>query len=78
MRLRPCWRNHVWSYDFVADHLVNGKKLKFMTVIDEYSRKCLALKVGHKLTSSHVLEVLSDLFISEGMPDYFRSDNVLY
>jgi len=75
MRLRPCWRNHVWSYDFVADRLVNGKKLKFMTVIDEYSRKCLALKVGYKLTSSHVLEVLIDLFISEGMPDYIRSDN---
>jgi transposase InsO family protein len=75
IRLRPCWKNHVWSYDFVADRLSNGKKIRILTVIDEYSRKCLALRVGYALKSDDVLGVLSDLFISEGLPDYIRSDN---
>ena len=75
IRLRPHWKNHVWSYDFVADRLANGKKIRMLTVIDEYSRKCLAIHVGRKLKSDDVLEVLSRLFITEGMPDYIRSDN---
>ena len=75
IRLRPCWQNHVWSYDFVMDRLSNGKRIKMLTVIDEYSRKCLAIRVAHKLTSDDVLDVLSDLFIIEGLPDYIRSDN---
>jgi transposase InsO family protein len=75
IRLRPCWCNHVWSYDFVADRLSNGKKIRILTVIDEYSRRCLAIRVGCPLKSDHVLEVLSDLFIAEGVPDYIRSDN---
>ena len=75
IRLRPCWQNHVWSYDFVADKLANGKSIRMLTVIDEYSRKCLAIKVAKRLKSDDVLEVLSELFISEGMPHYIRSDN---
>lgn len=75
IRLRPCWKNHVWSYDFVADRLSNGKKIRMLTVIDEYSRTCLAIRVDHRLNSDHVLDTLSDLFLSEGMPDYIRSDN---
>ena len=46
-----------------------------LTVIDEYSRRCLAIKVGYQLKAEQVLEVLSDLFIAEGVPDYIRSDN---
>ncbi len=46
-----------------------------LTVIDEYSRKCLAIKVGRKLNSNHVLEVISNLFITEGVPAFIRSDN---
>ena len=75
MRLRPCWKNHVWSYDFVADRLSNGKKIRILTVIDEYTRKCLAIRVSYNLTSDDVLDTLSDLFLQEGMPDYIRSDN---
>ena len=75
IRLRPCWQNHVWSYDFVADKLANGKSIRMLTVIDEYSRKCLAIKVARRLKSDDVLEVLSELFITEGMPHYIRSDN---
>jgi len=75
IRLRSCWKNHVWSYDFVADRLKNGKKIRMLTVIDEYSRKCLAIRVGSSLKSDDVLDTLSTLFIIEGTPDYIRSDN---
>ncbi len=75
IRLRPHWKNHVWSYDFVADRLSNGKKIRMLTVIDEYSRKCLAIRVAPALKSDDVLETLSNLFITEGLPDYIRSDN---
>lgn len=75
IRLRPCWKNHVWSYDFVSERLHSGRKFRMLTVIDEYSRRCLAIKVGYQLKSEQVLETLAELFINEGMPDYIRSDN---
>lgn len=75
IRLRPCWKNHVWSYDFVADRLSSGRKIRMLTVLDEYSRKSLAIRVDYKLKANDVLDVLSDLFITEGLPDYIRSDN---
>ena len=75
IRLRPCWKNHVWSYDFVAERLSNGKKIRMLTVVDEYTRKCLAIRVGYGLKSDDVLDVISDLFITEGLPDFIRSDN---
>jgi putative transposase len=75
IRLRPCWKNHVWSYDFVADRLADGSKIRMLTVIDEYSRRCLAIHVARRLKSYNVLDVLSDLFITEGLPDFIRSDN---
>jgi transposase InsO family protein len=75
IRLRPCWKNHVWSYDFVLDRLKSGKKIRMLTVIDEYTRKCLAIRVGSSLKSDDVLDTLSTLFITEGTPGYIRSDN---
>ena len=75
IRLRPCWRNHEWSYDFVSDRLHNGKKIRMLTVIDEYTRKCLAIRVGSSLRTDDVLDILSSLFITEGVADYIRSDN---
>jgi putative transposase len=75
IRLQPCFKNHVWSYDFVSDRLHNGKKIRMLTVIDEYTRKCLAIRVGSSLKADDVLETLSTLFITEGVPDYIRSDN---
>lgn len=75
IKLRPCWKNHVWSYDFVSDRLSNGKKFKMLTVIDEFSRKCLAIKVGSSLKSDDVIATLTELFTTEGLPDYIRSDN---
>ena len=75
IRLRPCWENHVWSYDFVSERLSNGRKFRMLTVIDEYSRRCLAIKVDYQLKSAQVLDILAALFIREGIPDYIRSDN---
>ena len=75
IRLRPCSKNHVWSYDFVSDRLHNGKKIRMLTVIDEYTRKCLAIRVGSSLKTDQVLDTLSDLFITERVPDHIRSDN---
>lgn len=75
IRLRPCWKNHVWSYDFVADRLSNGRKIRMLTVIDEYTRKCLAIRVARSLKADDVLDTPSNLFISEGIPDHIRSDN---
>lgn len=75
IRLRPCWQNHVWSYNFVADRLFNGKKIRMLTLIDEYIGKCLAIEVGYQLNSQDILDVLKEAFIKEGLPDYIRSDN---
>ena len=75
VRLRPCWPNHVWSYDFVADRTLEGRPLKMVTIIDEYSRECLAIDVGRSMQSIDVLERLTELFLERGLPEYIRSDN---
>lgn len=75
IRLRPMHRNHVWSYDFVHDRTSNGRKIRMLTIMDEYTRECLAIEVNRRLNSSNVLEVLSQLFLERGAPQYIRSDN---
>ena len=75
IRLRPLYKHHVWSYDFVADRTHDGRPLRMLTVIDEYSRECLAIEVARKLNSDDVLETLTRLFAEHGPPDYLRSDN---
>ncbi len=75
IRLRPSWKNHVWAYDFVHDRTHDGRSFRMLTVIDEYTRECLAIITKRKLKSGDVLEALEDLFISRGMPDHIRSDN---
>jgi transposase InsO family protein len=75
IRLRPEYRNHVWSYDFVEDKTHDGRKIRMFNVIDEYTRECIAIRVRRKLNSTDVLAVLSKLFIQRGLPDYVRSDN---
>ncbi len=74
-RHRPEYPNHVWSYDFVAERTHDGRAVKILSVVDEYTRECLALRVDRKLRSEHVLEVLADLFVERGTPAYIRSDN---
>jgi transposase InsO family protein len=75
VRLRPEYRDHVWSYGFVQERTHDGRALRLLTVLDEYSRECLAIEVGRKLTSYDVLRVLADLFILRGTPAHIRSDN---
>lgn len=75
IRLRPLFPNHVWSYDFVNDRLSNGKKIRMLTVIDEYTRKCLMIRVDYQLKTDDVIDVLSTLFLTQGIPKYIRSDN---
>ncbi|MFC1799239.1 IS3 family transposase [Thermodesulfobacteriota bacterium] len=75
VRLRPTHRNHVWSYDFVMDRTDDGRPVKILTVIDEYSRECLALVVDRKINGDSVLYCLSDLFLTHGIPEHIRSDN---
>ncbi len=75
IRKRPEYKNHVWSYDFVHDYTYDGRVIKMLTIIDEYSRECLAIKVSRRLSSLDVLEQLADLFLIHGAPKYIRSDN---
>ena len=75
VRLRPQQRNHVWSYDFVAARTHDGRPLRMLTVIDEYSRECLAIVVDRRLSSDDVLHCLTKLFITQGTPEHIRSDN---
>jgi len=75
IRLRPEYKDHVWSYDFVLDRTANGRAFKILTIIDEYTRECLSLVVKRKITSQEVIDKLFDLFILRGIPEHIRSDN---
>ena len=75
IRLRPLYRHHVWAYDFVADRTHDGRPLKMLTVLDEYSRECLAIVVARRLRANDVLQTLSELFVKHGPPANLRSDN---
>ena len=65
----------MWAYDFVAERTRNGKAFRMLTVIDEYSRECLAITVERKLGSNAVIATLTDLFVQHGPPQHIRSDN---
>jgi putative transposase len=71
VRLRPRYKNHVWSYDFVYDRTHNGKAIRMLTIIDEHTRKCMAIEADRKLNSQNVMDILSQLFIEHGTPHTF-------
>ncbi len=75
IRLRAEYKNHVWSYDFVEDRLSNGRKIRWLNIIDEYSRECLASIPRRSWRHQYIIEILSGLFITKGCPAYIRSDN---
>ena len=75
VRLRPEHKDHVWAYDFVHDRTHDGRPLRMLTLVDEYTRECLAIDVARRMTSEDVLERLTDRFIHRGVPDHIRSDN---
>jgi len=67
--------DHVWTYDFVSDQTTDGRRLKILTVEDEFTRECLALEVGRTFTGKDVVNVLRELFLIRGAPKHIRSDN---
>ena len=75
VRLRPERPNHVWAYDFVEDRTRDGCRFRMLNVVDEFTRECLAIRVGRRLKAADVIDVLSDLFILRGTPGHVRSDN---
>jgi putative transposase len=75
VRRRAERKDHVWSYDFVMDHTEDGRRLKMMPVVDEYTRECLALEVERSITSKEVVKTLATLFAQRGEPAFIRSDN---
>jgi putative transposase len=74
-RRRAEHKDHVWSYDFVMDLTEDGRRLKMMPVVDEYTRECLSVDVGRSITAEDVLETLASLFRRRGEPSFIRSDN---
>ena len=73
------WRaeriNQVWSYDFVMDQTEDGRRLKLLPIVDEYTRECLEIEVSRSVTAEDVVGVLARLFVERGEPEYIRSDN---
>ncbi len=67
--------NHVWSYDFVMDLTEDGRRLKMMPIVDEYSRECLSIEVERSITAEDVVSTLASLFRRRGEPAFIRSDN---
>jgi putative transposase len=74
-RRRAEHKDHVWSYDFVMDRTQDGKRLKILPVVDEYTRECLAIEVERSITAEEVVAILARLFEERGEPSYLRSDN---
>ena len=73
--LLPEYVNHVWTYDFVFDACANGQQLKCLTIVDEFSRDCLAIDVAGGIRSGRVIEVLARMISLHGAPRYLRSDH---
>jgi len=75
VRLRAEFPKHVWSYDFMEDRTHNGVKFRILNILDEFTRECLAVRVGRSLTHQIVIDVLTELFFVHGVPVHIRSDN---
>ena len=67
--------NHVWTYDFLKDHCANGQTFRVLTLVDEFTRECLAIEVGASLGARRVIAVLERVFAEHGPPEWLRSDN---
>jgi len=75
IRLRPEYKDHVWSYDFMIDRTANGRAFRILNIIDEYTRESLSILVARKISNQDVIDLLFDLFIFRGIPEHIRSDN---
>src|SRR5437667_12828190 len=70
IRLRAERRNHVWSYDFVEDRTHDGRKIRMLNIIDEFTHECLAIRVSRRLKSIDVIHALRDLFMRRAVPEH--------
>jgi len=68
-------KDHVWAWDFLHDRSSDGRPLKWLTLVDEYTRECLALEVGRGMTAAAVCTVLARVVRERGAPVHIRSDN---
>jgi transposase InsO family protein len=75
VRQRAEYPNHLWSYDFAFERTHDGRRVRILAIIDEYTRECLALDVARRMTSEDVIYRLGQLFVERGVPAYIRSDN---
>lgn len=74
-RQRAQHKDQVWALDFAFDRTVGGTTLKCLSIVDEYTRECLALKVARSITGDDVIDALAELFAMRGVPEHIRSDN---
>jgi transposase InsO family protein len=75
VRLRPAHKDHVWSYDFLMTRTHDGKPLRLLAIMDEYTSECLSIDVERNLNRDHVLDRLADLSARRSVLEYIRSDN---
>jgi len=75
IRLRPLYKDHVWSHDFMLVRTSDGRSFRILSILDEYTRECLAILVERHITSQDVIDQLYDLFLLRGVPEHIRSDN---
>ena len=75
VRLRAAHKDHVWSYDFVHERTHDGRAFRLLSILDEYTRECLAIDVKRQMNHQDVLDRLAELFVDRGVPGYIRSDN---
>ena len=74
-RLKPEHKGHVWAYDFVACRTEDGRAVRMLTVIDEFTRECMAIRTARRIRSDDVIHTLTELFVLNGAPEHIRSDN---
>ncbi|MCZ8122373.1 MAG: IS3 family transposase [Magnetospirillum sp.] len=75
VRLRPERPRHVWSYDFVSAQTHDGRSIRLLTLIDEFTRQCLAIRVARRINGFGVIETFADAMLKHGIPAHIRSDN---
>jgi len=75
VRLRPLYRNHVWSWDFVMDRTDDGRPIKMLTLIDEHTKEALAICPARRIRANDVIGIFADVMVERGVPEFIRSDN---
>lgn len=75
VRLRATHKNHVWSWDFVMDRTDDGRVIKILTLIDEYTKEALAVYPARRIRANDVIDIFADVMVERGVPEYIRSDN---